>query len=123
MNTFRCLNCQRVIALDVHARRETCNSDAVVAAAPTPAVRPGVVNHFTEKDRAFLIAVGIHTELPEVHVARPDGTVRLLQKYGIPVTRENYLRLAFAGNPPEEPLDAELEAELPEELKRTEDDE
>ena len=41
-----------------------------------------------------------------------DGTVQLLKKYGIPVTRENYLRLAFAGNPPDE-LDGEIEAELP----------
>ncbi len=40
-----------------------------------------------------------------------DGTVRLLKKWGIPVTRENYLRLACAGNPPDE-IDGEVEAEL-----------
>ena len=42
-----------------------------------------------------------------------DGTLALLKKYGIPVTRENYLQLAFAGNPPDE-LDGEVEAELEE---------
>jgi len=40
-----------------------------------------------------------------------DGTLALLRKHHIPVTRENYLRLAFLGNPPDE-LDGELEAEL-----------
>ena len=42
-----------------------------------------------------------------------DSTVEYLKTHGIPVTRENYLRLAFLGNPPDEPLDGELEAELP----------
>jgi len=46
----------------------------------------------------------------------PDGTIRLLHQHNIPVTRENYLRLAFGGNPPDE-LDGEIEAELPEELR------
>lgn len=73
--------------------------------------------HFTTDDWEFLAALGIKTESADVHVARPDGTVRLLQKYGILVTRENYLRLAFAGNPPQEPLDGEIEAELPMELR------
>jgi hypothetical protein len=48
---------------------------------------------------------------------QPDGTMRLLEKYGIPLTRENYLRLAFNGNPPPEPLDGEVEEMLPEELQ------
>jgi hypothetical protein len=43
----------------------------------------------------------------------PDGTMQLLAEYGIPLTRENYLNLAFAGHPPKEPLDGEIEAELP----------
>jgi hypothetical protein len=46
-----------------------------------------------------------------------DGTCRLLLAIGLPLTRENYLRLAFAGKPPEEPLDGEIEAELPKELQ------
>jgi hypothetical protein len=46
-----------------------------------------------------------------------DGTIKLLKKLRIPLTRENYLRLAFAGNPPKEPLDGEIEAELPRELQ------
>jgi hypothetical protein len=35
-------------------------------------------------------------------------------------TRETYLELAYLGNPPDEPLDAELEAELPEEFQSPE---
>jgi hypothetical protein len=42
-----------------------------------------------------------------------DSTVAWLKEHGIPVTRENYLRLQFLGNPPDEPLDGEIEAELP----------
>jgi hypothetical protein len=68
---------------------------------------------FNENDLKFLRSVGISTE-PDasVNIEHPDGTVKLLKELGIPVTRENYLRLAFAGNPPQE-LDGELEAELP----------
>lgn len=73
---------------------------------------------FTPKDRAFLLDCGIDPG-PAPKIARPDGTVRLLEKFGIPVTRENYLRLAFAGNPPQEPLDGEIEAELPIELQNS----
>lgn len=78
--------------------------------------------HFSESDLRFLEALGIKTESAEMTVTSPDGTVKLLQQYGIPVTRENYLRLAFAGNPPEEPLDGEIEAELPRELQRVNTD-
>jgi hypothetical protein len=80
--------------------------------------------HFTTDDLEFLTSVGVSTKAESlgVTVANPDGTVELLQRYGIPVTRENYLRLAFAGNPPEEPLDGEIEAELPEELQRVDTD-
>lgn len=54
----------------------------------------------------------------ESGITQSDGTVKLLEEYGIPVTRENYLLLAFAGKPPQEPLDGELEAELPKELQK-----
>ena len=43
---------------------------------------------------------------------QPDGTLMLLKRMGLPVTRENYLRVSFMGNPPEEPLDGEIEAEI-----------
>jgi hypothetical protein len=49
-----------------------------------------------------------------------DGTLVLLKRMGLPVTRENYIRAAFLGNPPDE-LDGEIEAELPEELQLHED--
>jgi hypothetical protein len=42
-----------------------------------------------------------------------DGTLALLKQHGIPLTRENYLNLAFNGKPPAEPLDGEIEAMLP----------
>ena len=40
-----------------------------------------------------------------------DGTLRLLLEHNIPITRESYLDLAFAGHPP-----AEIDGELAEEL-------
>jgi hypothetical protein len=76
---------------------------------------------FTKSDRNFLRACGISVE-PAIKIARPDGTVRILQSLGLPVTRENYLMLAFAGHPPKE-LDGEIEAMLPEELRAEEDSE
>jgi hypothetical protein len=78
------------------------------------------MNMFTEDDHKFLRAVGVDpgpTPDKTRLVAQPDGTVRLLEELGIPVNRENYLRLAFAGNPPQEPLDGEIEAELPIEVQ------
>jgi len=74
--------------------------------------------HFSTGDLEFLTSIGVKTDSPEVVVANPDGTVELLERFGIPVTRENYLLLAFAGSPPDEPLDGEIEAELPTELQR-----
>jgi hypothetical protein len=43
--------------------------------------------------------------------------MRLMQRLGIPVTRESYLYLSYLGQPPEE-LSAEEEAELPPKLRR-----
>jgi hypothetical protein len=43
--------------------------------------------------------------------------VKLMKRYQIPVTRKNYLNLAYMGDVPEE-LSAEQEAELPPELQR-----
>lgn len=45
-----------------------------------------------------------------------NDVINTMQKYGIPVTRENYLNLAYFGNPPAE-LSAEEELELPEEIR------
>jgi hypothetical protein len=47
-----------------------------------------------------------------------DPMIEWLRKHGIPVTRENYLK--HGGYPPE-PLDAEVEAELPPEIKLPEE--
>ena len=82
-----------------------------------------MTTHFTDADRVFLAAVGIDAGRISLTIAEPDGTVRRLQELGIPVTRENYLRLAFMGNPPEEPLDGEVEDMLPEELQQWNEDE
>ena len=76
---------------------------------------------FTKSDRVFLHAVGIDPDSAVV-VSRPDGTVKILERLGIPVTRGNYLRLAFAGNPPEEPLDGEIEAQIPRELRTNQEE-
>ena len=44
------------------------------------------------------------------------GLMRLMTKYDIPLTRENYLKLAYLGEV-REPLSAEQEADLPVELQ------
>jgi hypothetical protein len=47
-----------------------------------------------------------------------DLIVEYLKKHNLPVTRENYVALAFLGDSDgKEMFDAELEAELPEELQ------
>ena len=48
-----------------------------------------------------------------------DCVVEFMQRNKIPMTRENYLNLAYMGDPPEL-LDAEGEAELPAEFRRGE---
>lgn len=80
-----CVNCHAVRVLDIHGRCSVCQSDSIVSAVP-----------------------------PRRTVAA-DGTVRILKELGIPVTRENYLMLAFAGHPPDE-LDGEIEAMIPREI-------
>ena len=45
-----------------------------------------------------------------------DDVLQAMKKYGIPETRENYLDLAYMGNPPE--MTAELEANLPPEIQQ-----
>jgi len=55
---------------------------------------------------------------PAPKITRPDATQRLMERHGLdPTDRDDYLRLAFGGNPPQEPLDGEIEAELPLELQ------
>jgi hypothetical protein len=44
-----------------------------------------------------------------------DPVIRILKENGIPVTREEYLKVAHMGNPP--PWHPELEADLPEHLQ------
>jgi hypothetical protein len=82
--------------------------------------------HFSTSDLEFLASLGVDTkaESAGVHVANPDSTVKWLLEHGIPVTRENYLALNFLGtaHSPDEPLDGELEAEMPRELRQGWDD-
>jgi len=48
-----------------------------------------------------------------------DAIIELLEKYKIPVTRENYLGFAFAGTDVDtENLSAEQEAMLPEQFQK-----
>ena len=90
---------------------------------------------FTKADRDFLNACGICVEptfaeqrmelaqriATHVPPMQLDGTCRILLALGIPLTRENYLMLAFAGHPPQE-LDGEIEAQLPEMFRTNEDE-
>ena len=62
---------------------------------------------FTKNDKIFLKAVGVACD----PVVEPfDETSRMLQDMGLPITRENYLRLECMGSP-QEP-DGEMESEL-----------
>ena len=45
-----------------------------------------------------------------------NPVIEAMKKYRIPLTRENYLELAYMGEPPKE-LTAEEELELPEQLR------
>jgi hypothetical protein len=45
-----------------------------------------------------------------------DPVLKLMKSNSIPVTRENYLEVAYLGEAPD-PLPAKLEAELPESLQ------
>ena len=51
-----------------------------------------------------------------------DSVLRFMKQHDVPVTRENYLDVAYLGNPPEE-LSAEEEAELPEQFQVWDTDE
>jgi hypothetical protein len=42
-----------------------------------------------------------------------DHVLNFMRKNAIPLTRRNYIDLNWLGDPPEEPLDYELEAEIP----------
>jgi hypothetical protein len=58
-----------------------------------------------------------HAKTCRHRVALGD-TVQSMAALGIPITRENYLRLAFAGNPPTPPFDGELAEALPDWVRR-----
>jgi len=45
-----------------------------------------------------------------------DEIIKQLKQHGIPINRDNYLDVAYMGNPPEK-LSAEQLAELPEEIQ------
>jgi hypothetical protein len=52
-----------------------------------------------------------------------DPLLDWMKKKNIPLTRENYILLNWGGEKnPDEPLDPESEAELPEEFQRWEDE-
>ena len=49
-----------------------------------------------------------------------DMVLRLMIEQGVPLTRENYLHIAYMGSPPEE-IGGEIEASIPWEIKHAED--
>jgi hypothetical protein len=49
-----------------------------------------------------------------------NPTIQFMVANGIPLTQESYLQIAYMGNPPKEPLDAEVLAESPAEILRAE---
>ena len=49
-----------------------------------------------------------------------DIVLNLMKQRGVPLTRENYLHIAYMGAPPEE-IGGEIEAEIPWEIKHAGD--
>ena len=49
-----------------------------------------------------------------------DIVLKAMKQHNIPLTRENYLHIAYFGNPPEE-IGGEIEASIPWEIKHAED--
>lgn len=49
-----------------------------------------------------------------------DIVLEAMKKHNIPLTRQNYLDIAYMGNPPEE-IGAEIEASIPWEIKYADD--
>lgn len=49
-----------------------------------------------------------------------DIVLAWMKKEGVPLTRQNYLDLAYMGSPPEE-IGGEIEASIPWEIKHAED--
>ena len=47
-------------------------------------------------------------------------TLELMKKLKVPLTRENYLHIEYMGNPPDE-IGGEIEAEIPWEIKHSDD--
>lgn len=45
------------------------------------------------------------------------GILKMMERHGIPLTRENYVNLLFGGSPPKD-LSPEEESDLPEEFRR-----
>ena len=147
MSGFRCIDCQTVRDLNRSGRCAVCGSDALASAAPPrqslefllteylEEVKKGASMNltFTKKDLRLLKSMGISVERTHSEtmlelaqrIARhdapgipEDGTVMLLRLAGIPVTAENWLRLAFAGDLPTPPFDGELAAGLPDWVRR-----
>ena len=147
MNGFSGMDCQTVRDLNRSGRCAVCGSDALASAAPPRQLFEFLLTEyleevekgasmsltFTRKDLQLLKSMGISVEHTRdetmlalaQRIARhdapgipADGTVMLLRLAGIPVTAENWLRLAFAGDPPTPPFDGELAAELPDWVRR-----
>ncbi len=49
-----------------------------------------------------------------------DIVLKAMKQHNIPLTRENYLHIAYWGNPPEE-IGGEIEASIPKEIGEAED--
>ena len=49
-----------------------------------------------------------------------DIVLQLMIEKGVPLTRENYLAIAYMGSPPEE-IGGEIEASIPKEIGEAED--
>jgi hypothetical protein len=49
-----------------------------------------------------------------------DIVLQRMKEYNVPLTRQNYLDMAYMGNPPDE-IGGEIEASIPQEIRDAED--
>ena len=77
--------------------------------------RPGSKALFCDDDHIAKTGAVLSSQARE-NAMTHHPLMRLMKKYDIPLTRENYLNLAYMGEVPEQ-LSAEQEADLPVELQ------
>jgi hypothetical protein len=104
-----CDNCHKETPLSLTTER-LMEAATQTVKQMSPAEKAKLRQQLNDGSRKLMREAGIPL------IPMDDVVLELLHELKMPVTRENYLKIAYLGDPPEE-WGAELEAELPEELR------